>query len=173
MSASDPKGQTPPILLLCKASVAIGGCVRSLIIPLKPFGPYELKTSTVNGLRMTRILIVEDETPVLISAETILERAGHEIVSASTVAKAQTLIHSDGKLDLVFTDISLVDLLDGGITVGLSAAQKTNGMAILYTNGRVVTDDMRAKFAKPSRFLPKPYTAQQLLGAVASLLGTD
>ncbi|MGB7097890.1 MAG: hypothetical protein WBD95_03870 [Xanthobacteraceae bacterium] len=54
---------------------------------------------------MPSVLIVEDEAQVLALAESMLQEAGHATISASTVAEAQAIIHSDAELDLVFTDI--------------------------------------------------------------------
>ena len=57
---------------------------------------------------MARIVIVEDEIQVLMLAELVLQQAGHDTVSASTVAEAQALINSkDEKFDLVFADVEL------------------------------------------------------------------
>ena len=60
------------------------------------------------GRAMARIVIVEDEIQVLMLAESVLQQAGHDTVSASTVAEAQALINSkDEKFDLVFADVEL------------------------------------------------------------------
>ena len=57
---------------------------------------------------MARIVIVEDEIQVLMLAESVLQQAGHDTVSASTVAEAQALINSKhDKFDLVFADVEL------------------------------------------------------------------
>ena len=41
-------------------------------------------------------------------AESVLQQAGHDTVSASTVAEAQALINSkDEKFDLVFAEVEL------------------------------------------------------------------
>jgi DNA-binding NtrC family response regulator len=57
---------------------------------------------------MARIVIAEDEIQVLILAESVLQQAGHDTVSAGTLAEAQAIINSkDEKFDLVFTDIQL------------------------------------------------------------------
>ncbi len=122
---------------------------------------------------MAYILVVEDETQVLILAESVLQQAGHETVSAATVAEAETLIHSDEKFDLVFTDVALANHDEGGLTVGQLVGQEKRGTPLLYTSGRELTDGMKAMFAEPSAFLSKPYTAQQLTDAVADLLGTS
>ena len=119
---------------------------------------------------MPSILIVEDEAQVLVLAKSVLQEAGHETISASTVAEAQAIIHSDAKLDLVFTDIGLGTLAEGGITVGQSAGQSRAGIPVLYTSGRPVTDGMQTLFAEPNMFLAKPYAAQQLTDAITNLL---
>jgi len=120
---------------------------------------------------MARIVIVEDETQVLMLAESVLQQAGHDTVSAGTVAEAQAVINSkDEKFDLVFADVQLGNHEEGGITIGKLVGQVRKGTPVLYTSGRPATDGMETLFVEPSAFLPKPYTAQQLTEAVADLL---
>ena len=58
---------------------------------------------------MARIVIVEDETQVLTLAGSVLQQAGHDTMSAGTLAEAQAIINSkDETFDFVFTDIQLV-----------------------------------------------------------------
>ena len=122
---------------------------------------------------MTTVLIVEDEAQVLILAESVIQRAGHETLSAATVAEAQAIINSGKELDLVFTDIALSNHAEGGITIGKLIEQARQGVPVLYTSGRAETDGMQSLFASNSRFLPKPYTEQQLIDAITSLLAAD
>ena len=119
---------------------------------------------------MAIVLIVEDDSQVRTLAESILQEDGYETVSASTVAEAQSLVHLDRKFDLVFTDIGLANHEEGGITVGQLVAQTQPKTPVLYTTGRALTDGMKSLFAERSAFLPKPYTAQQLVDAVTNLL---
>lgn len=70
------------------------------------------------GGSMAVILIVEDEAPLLVLAESVLQQAGHDTLSAGSLAQAQAIIHSDSQFDLVFTDIGLVDQREGGLQVG-------------------------------------------------------
>jgi DNA-binding NtrC family response regulator len=117
------------------------------------------------------VLIVENETQVLILAESILQRAGYETLTAATVAEAQAVINSDRKIDLVVTDIMLRNHPEGGITIGKLVSQyRDDRVPILYTSGRELTDGMKSLFGANSKFLPKPYTEHQLTDAVASLL---
>jgi DNA-binding NtrC family response regulator len=114
---------------------------------------------------LAKILIVEDEAMVLVLAESVLQDAGHETVTASNFTQAEAIIQSDQGLDLVFTDINLEDELDGGLKVG-----KLARVPVLYTSGKPLTDGMKELFAERSAFLPKPYTNHQVMDAVADLL---
>ncbi|HTP93672.1 MAG TPA: response regulator [Xanthobacteraceae bacterium] len=119
---------------------------------------------------MARIFIIEDEAQVLTLAESVLQEAGHDTISASTVAEAQAIVHSVEEFDLVFTDIGLADQLEGGITVGQAVEQARSGTPVVYTSGRALTDGMQSLFSERSAFLPKPYTAQQLIEVVDDIL---
>jgi DNA-binding NtrC family response regulator len=119
---------------------------------------------------MARILIVEDEEQVRVLAESILEDAGHQTLSASSLVEVRGILNTDDGLDLVFTDLNLEDENEGGLQVGQLVATKLPQMPVLYTSGRNLTDGMRALFVEPSAFLPKPYTIDDLVEAVDRLL---
>jgi DNA-binding NtrC family response regulator len=119
---------------------------------------------------MSVVLIVEDQAPLLILADSVLEHAGYKTLSASTFAQAQAMIESDQDFDLVFTDINLPDDMEAGIKVGQLVHEKRHGTPVLYTSGQTVTDGMREMFVTPSEFLPKPYRDDELLKAVSRLL---
>jgi DNA-binding NtrC family response regulator len=116
------------------------------------------------------ILIIEDEPSLLILAESVLNGAGHETLSAGSLAQAQAIIQSDKQIDLVFTDIALVDQREAGLQVGQVTRQVATNTPMLYTSGYPLTDGMKTLFVWPYEFLPKPYTDQQLLLAVDRLL---
>ena len=122
------------------------------------------------GWQIARILVVEDDTQVRTLAVSILQEAGHETLSAATVAEGQAIIHSAENFDMVFTDVTLANHDEGGITIGQMAGQERPGTPVLYTSGRALTDGMKSLFAERSAFLPKPYTPQQLTEAIADLL---
>ena len=120
---------------------------------------------------MPTVLIVEDEVPLLIFAECMLQTAGYETICASTVAEALAIVeNTDGQLDLLFTDLGLKDQLDGGLDVGHAAAKAHPGLPVVYTTGRGFTDGLDALFVDPHKFIAKPYTNEHLLTAVADLL---
>ena len=119
---------------------------------------------------MAIVLIVEDEVQVLVLAESILQHAGYETLSASTLAEADSIVQSENKIDLIFTDLGLGDQAEAGLELGQSASQARPGIPILYTSGRSLTDGMRSLFSEPCAFLPKPYTDHNLIHGIAELL---
>ena len=119
---------------------------------------------------MAIILVIEDEPPVLVLAESLLKQAGYLTIAAGRIAEAKPILDSGQELNAVFTDISLPDDPEGGLEVGRLAAQRRPGLPVLYTTGHGVTDGMIQQFVKPSAFLAKPYTGPQLVTAVADLL---
>ena len=103
--------------------------------------------------------------------KSVLQTAGYDTVSASTVAEAVAIIEDpEQKLDLLFTDLGLADQTDGGLAVGQTMAKSRPGLPVVYTTGRGVTDGIVKRFVEPSKFIPKPYTDNQLVSAAAELL---
>jgi len=120
---------------------------------------------------MAKVLIVEDEAMVLVLAESVIQSAGYETVSAASLSEAEALVGSqDGHLDLVFTDISLGEDKEGGVQIGQLVRQHRPDIAVLYTSGRNLTDGLKELLVERSEFLPKPYTDTQLVEALAALL---
>ena len=103
---------------------------------------------------------------ILVHAASVLLNAGYDTVTASSFPQAEAILQSDQPLDLIFTDITLHDELDGGLKVG----KLSQGIPVLYTSGKPVTKAIRACFAEPSAFLPKPYGDHQVVESVVELL---
>jgi DNA-binding NtrC family response regulator len=122
---------------------------------------------------MSVVLVIEDEAPLLILAESVLKGEGYETLTAATVAEAQAIISSDQKLDVVVTDITLMEDAEAGLQIGQFLRQMRPGIPVLYTTGRGVTDGMIQMSIEPSGYLAKPYTDKQLTAAVAELLRGD
>jgi DNA-binding NtrC family response regulator len=116
------------------------------------------------------VLIVEDDEQVRVMADSILQDAGYETRSAATMAEAHAILASDEKIDLLFVDLELMDDQEAGLDVAQAAAKTRQGLPVIYTTGRGITDGMRALFVERNVFLAKPYRAEQLLTAVANVL---
>jgi two-component system cell cycle sensor histidine kinase/response regulator CckA len=122
------------------------------------------------GRAVAVILIVEDEEPLRVLAESLLEEHGHTTRSASTREQAIALLDSDENVDLLFTDLGLHDDLQAGLNVAQEFAERLPGLPVLYTSGQGITDGMKAMFVERFAFLAKPYTVDQLVTAIDSLL---
>jgi hypothetical protein len=84
------------------------------------------------------------------------------------IAKPLSLVSLDWRYDS--RHAALADQTDGGLSVGQLMAKSRPGLPVVYTTGRRVTDGIVKQFVEPSKFIPKPYTGEQLVGAAAELL---
>jgi DNA-binding NtrC family response regulator len=119
---------------------------------------------------MAVVLIVEDEEQVRVLAEAIIQELGHETLTAGTAEQALAVIQERPDVDLLFTDIGLQQDLEAGLKLAKGIGARRPGLPVLYTTGQGVTDGMRAMFADPFGFLPKPYTPDDLTTALGNLL---
>ncbi len=108
---------------------------------------------------MARILLVEDEIPVLILAESVVQGLGHSTYSAGSVTQAAALLDDPGEIQLLFTDIRLPESELGGFELAEQARAKNPDLKVLYTTGDTVTDGMKVMFVEGGEMLLKPYTA--------------
>ena len=119
---------------------------------------------------MAVVLIVEDEEQVRVLAEAIIQDLGHETLTAGTAEQAMAIMQERPDVDLLFTDIGLQQDLQAGLQLAKGIAAQKPGLPVLYTTGQGVTDGMRAMFADPFGFLPKPYTPDDLTTALGNML---
>ena len=111
------------------------------------------------------ILVIEDEILLSMDIETSLTDAGYQVIGpAGTIEAAKKLI-SDGKCDVALVDANL-----GGQPVDEladSLAQKNIPFAFVTGYGR---DALPQEF-RHNLLLGKPFSAEQLLSIVSTLLG--
>ncbi len=119
---------------------------------------------------MATVLVVEDEEQVRVLAELILRDAGYTVISAVGVEGSQALLQSNPGIDLLFIDLILGRDHEAGLMVARQARESSPKVPVLYTSGLAVNDGMKALFVEPYRFMPKPYTSEQLIESVSYLL---
>ena len=119
---------------------------------------------------MAVVLIVEDEEQVRVWAEAIIRELGHETLTAGTAEQALAVVEERSDVDLLFTDIGLQQNSEAGLQLARDVAGRSCRRCVLYTTGQGVTDGMRAMFAEPFGFVPKPYTPDDLKTALSNLL---
>lgn len=116
----------------------------------------------VGSARKT-ILVVDDDPDILDYASSVLEDCGYEVLTAGDGAAALLLLRTNGRIDLLFTDVVMPGL--DGIEVARRACEQAPGLKVLFTSGYA------PQSIPEGRLLNKPYRPQQLVGAIAVALG--
>src|SRR5471032_2836550 len=111
---------------------------------------------------MAVILVVEDDVFIRQLAELMILDRGHQVLSACDVPEALTHLRSSHHIDALFTDVNLKSEVHNCCAVAREAILLRPGLRVLYTTAIRGTDKLHALFAAGTRFLPKPYTEQQL-----------
>jgi CheY-like chemotaxis protein len=119
---------------------------------------------------MAMILIVEDEIFVRDLAELMLADMGHSVLPAASLSEAVVILRSGQPIDLLITDIRLEAQILGGFEVARQALALRPRLPVLYVTGSPVSDYAASLFATGSRYLQKPYTAEQLQESLEKLL---
>lgn len=120
---------------------------------------------------MASILIVDDDDAVLDVLGEMLRYAGHEVAVAKNGIDAGKYV-AEGKFDLVITDLIMPEK-EGLETIGDIRSQSAQTRIIAISGGgRVGPNDYleTAKLIGADAALAKPFTRQELLSAVDSLL---
>jgi CheY-like chemotaxis protein len=118
---------------------------------------------------MATVLVVEDEATVLMLAQSYITELGYETVCAASGEEALALVDGERRIDLLFTDIGLSDG-PRGFEIATAARERWPDLKVLYASGQPLTDGMMALFVEGSRFLPKPYSVEQLEAEIKTLL---
>lgn len=117
-----------------------------------------------------RILLVEDEMLIALTAEEDLIDAGHRVVGiASTHDRALALAEAE-RPDLALMDVRLAGGSDG-IDAAIALRRRFGIPSILASGSMDAANRARATAAEPLEWLVKPYTTEQLLAAVARAAG--
>ncbi len=119
--------------------------------------------------RRCRILVVEDNDDVRELAESMLEMAGYEVLSAPSGERALGLLESGERADLLFTDV----IMPGGMN-GLELIERVHarrpGLPVLVTTGYMDELPGRGRPSGTLDVLSKPYQHQDLLDRVGAAL---
>jgi CheY-like chemotaxis protein len=114
-----------------------------------------------------RILVVDDETDVLLSLRIVLETAGYEVVEATTGEDALALIDADPP-DLLVLDVVLPGI--DGWHVLEAVRERAKIPVILASASAVPGFRERAEASGADAVFTKPFGAEELRRTVARLL---
>lgn len=119
--------------------------------------------SASSGLR---ILVVDDSATIRRSAETMLATEGHEVVTAENGFEALSKVARHNP-DLIFVDI-MMPRLDGYQTCAIikNNSQYRSTPVVMLTSKDGLFDQARGRVVGSDLYLTKPFTKEELLGAV-------
>jgi twitching motility two-component system response regulator PilG len=121
----------------------------------------------VNGeLSDLKVMVIDDSKTIRRTAETLLKKAGCEVVTAIDGFEALSLI-ADNHPDIIFVDI-MMPRLDGYQTCALikNNQQYKNTPVIMLSSKDGLFDKARGRIVGSEQYLTKPFTKDELLGAI-------
>ncbi len=123
---------------------------------------------SLNGLK---ILVVDDSKTIRRTAETLLTKEGCQVFTAIDGFDALSKI-ADHQPDLIFVDI-MMPRLDGYETCSLIKHNKMFKATpvIMLSSKDGLFDRARGRIVGSEQYLTKPFTKDELLGAVSNQIG--
>ncbi len=127
-----------------------------------------MSTNATRGLNGLKILVVDDSKTIRRTAETLLSKEGCQVYTAIDGFDALSKI-ADHQPDLIFVDI-MMPRLDGYQTCSLIKNNKVfkNTPVIMLSSKDGLFDRARGRIVGSEQYLTKPFTKDELLGAISS-----
>ncbi len=122
---------------------------------------------TDNDLAGLKVMVIDDSKTIRRTAETLLKKAGCEVVTATDGFEALAKI-ADSHPDVIFVDI-MMPRLDGYQTCALIKhnSEFRNTPVIMLSSKDGLFDRARGRIVGSDQYLTKPFTKEELLGAIS------
>jgi twitching motility two-component system response regulator PilG len=130
--------------------------------------PVSDESATLKGLK---VLVIDDSKTIRRTAETLLAKEGCEVFTAIDGFDALAKI-ADHQPDIVFVDI-MMPRLDGYQTCALIKNNKVfrDIPVIMLSSKDGLFDRARGRIVGSEQYLTKPFTKEELLGAIDAHIG--
>jgi twitching motility two-component system response regulator PilG len=124
-------------------------------------------TDSYEGLK---VLVIDDSKTIRRTAETLLKKVGCEVITAEDGFEALAKI-ADNRPDIIFVDI-MMPRLDGYQTTALIKNNKVfkSTPVVMLSSKDGLFDRARGRIVGSEQYLTKPFTKEELLGAIKSLV---
>ena len=133
--------------------------------------PTEASPATAQATKaLAKVMVIDDSQTIRRTAETLLVKEGYEVVTAADGFEALAKI-ADQKPDLIFIDI-MMPRLDGYQACALikGNAKYAATPVIMLSSKDGLFDRARGRIVGSDEYLTKPFTKDELLGAVKAYL---
>ena len=139
----------------------------------RPEGSFMESTITYGKPKLTglKVLVIDDSKTIRRTAETLLTKEGCEVFTAVDGFDALSKI-ADHQPDIVFVDI-MMPRLDGYQTCSLIKHNKVFRQipVIMLSSKDGLFDRARGRIVGSEHYLTKPFTKDELLGAIEAHVG--
>ena len=146
---------------------------RVQFVPPLPLGGLEadVGNESNNGLAGLKVLVIDDSKTIRRTAETLLKKEGCEVLTAVDGFDALSKI-ADHRPDIVFVDI-MMPRLDGYQTCALIKHNKLfkKTPVVMLSSKDGLFDRARGRIVGSEQYLTKPFTKDELLGAIHKHVG--
>ncbi len=119
---------------------------------------------------MARILIIDDEPEIRIATRRILERAGHDVIEASTGEEGVEAFKAT-PADLIITDILMPG--QGGVETVAQLREESPGLRIIAMSAHALDELPEAAKLGAARTIVKPFAVDTLTKIVDEVLRGD
>ncbi len=118
------------------------------------------------GLNGLKVMVIDDSKTIRRTAETLLKKEGCEVITANDGFEALAKI-ADHNPDIIFVDI-MMPRLDGYQTCALIKHNQNfkNTPVIMLSSKDGLFDRARGRIVGSEQYLTKPFTKEELLGAI-------
>ena len=126
------------------------------------------RNGSLNGLK---VMVIDDSKTIRRTAETLLKKEGCDVVTAIDGFEALAKI-SDQQPNIIFVDI-MMPRLDGYQTCALIKNNQIfkSTPVIMLSSKDGLFDKARGRIVGSEQYLTKPFTREELLGAIRRHVG--
>lgn len=130
----------------------------------------QAKQGALDGLK---VMVIDDSKTIRRTAETLLKKEGCEVVTAVDGFEALAKI-ADNQPNIIFVDI-MMPRLDGYQTCALIKNNQTfrKTPVIMLSSKDGLFDKARGRIVGSEQYLTKPFTRDELLGAIRRHVAGD
>ncbi|WP_333023222.1 response regulator [Wolbachia endosymbiont of Pentidionis agamae] len=118
------------------------------------------------------ILLIEDEDSVRVFTTRALEKKGFKVIETALSRSALEIINGDHHIDLIITDVVMPEF--SGLEIAKKALIQRPDIDVIFISGYAEDTFLKNEEINLQNFdfLPKPFTLNQLISKVQSVLGT-
>jgi len=122
--------------------------------------------AAATGLQGLKVMVIDDSKTIRRTAETLLKKEGCDVITANDGFEALSKI-ADNNPDIIFVDI-MMPRLDGYPTCALIKHNQKfkNTPVIMLSSKDGLFDRARGRIVGSEQYLTKPFTKEELLGAI-------